>query len=95
VVGALRQGYEFTVQHPSASAKDLEQLVPALDPKLVSAQLQALLPAFRAADGRVGELDLPKLRAWAAWEARFGIVPRAPDVALAFDPSLTATPASP
>jgi ABC-type nitrate/sulfonate/bicarbonate transport system substrate-binding protein len=95
VVGALSQGYEFTVQHPSASAKNLERLVPALDPRLVSAQLQALLPAFRAADGRVGELDPAKLRAWAAWEARFGIVPRPPDVALAFDPSLTATPASP
>jgi ABC-type nitrate/sulfonate/bicarbonate transport system substrate-binding protein len=94
VVGALKQGYEFTLQHPSASAEDLEQLVPGLDPKLVSSQLQALLPAFRAADGRVGELDIAKLRAWAGWEARFGIVPRPPDVALAFDPSLTATPAS-
>ena len=94
VVAALRAGYQFTQQHPSDSAKDLERLNPALDPKLVSGQLQGLLPTFRAADGRVGELNLATLRAWAAWEARFGIVPRPPDVTRAFDPSLTATPAS-
>ncbi len=94
VVNALRDGYEFTVQHPSDSANDLERLNPALDPKLVSAQLQGLLPAFRAPDGHVGELNLATLRAWAAWEARFGIVPRPPDVTRAFDPSLTGTPAS-
>ena len=94
VVAALREGYQFTQQHPSDSANDLERLNPALDPKLVSAQLQGLLPTFRAADGRVGELNLATLRAWAAWEARFGIVPRPPDVTRAFDPSLTATPAS-
>jgi putative hydroxymethylpyrimidine transport system substrate-binding protein len=93
VVNALRQGYQFTLQHPAASAQDLERLNPGLDPKLVSAQLQGLLPAFRAADGRVGELNLATLRAWAAWEARFGIVPGPPDVAQAFDPSLTAAPA--
>jgi len=94
VVDALREGYQFTLQHPSDSAKDLEQLNPALDPKLVSAQLSGLLPAFRAADGHVGELNPATLRAWAAWEARFGIVPRPPDVSQAFDPSLTAGPAS-
>ena len=94
VVAALREGYQFTQQHPSDSANDLERLNPALDPKLVSAQLQGLLPTFRAADGRVGDLNLATLRAWAAWEARFGIVPRPPDVTRAFDPSLTAAPAS-
>jgi ABC-type nitrate/sulfonate/bicarbonate transport system substrate-binding protein len=90
VVDALRNGYRFTLQHPSESAKDLERLVPALDPKLVSTQLQALLPAFAAADGGVGELNLATLRAWASWEARFGIVPRPPNVARAFDPSFAA-----
>jgi putative hydroxymethylpyrimidine transport system substrate-binding protein len=97
VVDALREGYQFALQHPSASANDLERLNPGLDPKLVSAQLQGLLPAFRAADGNVGELNPATLRAWAAWEARFGIVPRPPDVARAFDLSLTAhvpTPAA-
>jgi ABC-type nitrate/sulfonate/bicarbonate transport system substrate-binding protein len=90
VVDALVNGYRFTLAHPSSSAKDLEQLVPGLDPKLVAVQLDGLLPAFRDADGRIGVLDLATLRAWADWEAHFGIVTRRPDVAQAFDPSFAA-----
>ena len=57
VVDALVRGYEYTLSDPGQAARDLEQQVPGLAPKLVSAQLTALLPAFRAADGRVGELN--------------------------------------
>jgi ABC-type nitrate/sulfonate/bicarbonate transport system substrate-binding protein len=85
VVSALVRGYRFALSDPAASAGDLERLVPGLDPKLVSTQLTALLPAFRAAGHRVGELDLGSLRTWARWEARFGIVPRVPDVPSTFD----------
>jgi ABC-type nitrate/sulfonate/bicarbonate transport system substrate-binding protein len=95
VVAALTRGYRFTLAKPGQSARDLEQQTAGLDPKLVSAQLAGLLPAFRAADGRVGELDVATLRRWASWEARFGIVRQPPDVALAFDPRLTAAPAQP
>jgi ABC-type nitrate/sulfonate/bicarbonate transport system substrate-binding protein len=94
VVDALVNGYRFTLAHPASSAKDLEQLVTGLDPKLVSVQLHGLLPAFQAPGQRVGELDPTRLRAWARWEARFGIVTRPPDVAQAFDSSLTAGPVS-
>ena len=90
VVDALVRGYRFTLAHPAASARDLERLVPGLDPKLVSEQLAGELPAFRGAGGRVGVLDRRVLRAWSAWEAKFGIVRRAPDVARAFDPRFTA-----
>ena len=90
VVDALVYGYEFTQFNPARSAKDLEEFAPGLDPGLVRAQLDALLPAFQAPGGHVGELDPARLRAWAAWEARFGIVARAPDVARAFDPSFAA-----
>jgi putative hydroxymethylpyrimidine transport system substrate-binding protein len=85
VVRTLVSGYDFTLRNPRRSAADLESFVPGLDPKLVAAQLSVLLPAFRAPDGKVGELGARSLRAWAAWEARFGIVPRPPDVAAAFD----------
>jgi putative hydroxymethylpyrimidine transport system substrate-binding protein len=95
VVDALVSGYDFTLSNPSRSAVDLEQFVPGLDPKLVSAQLQALLPTFRGADGRVGQLNVATLRAWAAWEARFGIVSRAPVVTRAFDPSFAANAPGP
>jgi hypothetical protein len=32
-------------------------------------------------------LDPARLRAWAAWEVKFGIVKRRPDVDATFDPS--------
>jgi putative hydroxymethylpyrimidine transport system substrate-binding protein len=87
IVRALTRGYGFTLAHPQRSAADLESQVQGLDPKLVAAELSALLPAFRAPDGRVGELDPARLRKWGAWEARFGIVSRPPDVNTMFAPS--------
>jgi putative hydroxymethylpyrimidine transport system substrate-binding protein len=85
VVRSLVAGYQFTLRHPAQSAQDLEAQVTGLDPSLVNSQLGALLPAFRAADGQVGELNLATLRRWAVWEAHFGIVRRPPDVAVTFD----------
>jgi putative hydroxymethylpyrimidine transport system substrate-binding protein len=85
MVQALVYGYEFTLENPQRSALDLEQQVAGLDPSLVSAELAGLLPAFRAPDGRVGELNTATLTAWARWETRFGIVTRPPDVAQMFD----------
>jgi putative hydroxymethylpyrimidine transport system substrate-binding protein len=84
LVKALTRGYRFTLSDPSASASDLESLVPGLDHALVKAQLNALLPAFEPP----GILRVSALRAWAAWEARFGIVSRPPDVGAMFDPSV-------
>jgi putative hydroxymethylpyrimidine transport system substrate-binding protein len=94
VVRALVRGYRVTVNDPSASAANLESRVAGLDPQLVKAELAAITPAFRAPDGRVGELDLGALRAWAAWEARFGIVRHPPDVSKTFDPQFVAGTAS-
>ena len=91
VVHALVEGYEYTLGHPRRAAADLEHEVTGLDPKLVAAQLGALLPAFRTADGRVGTLDAARLARWAAWESRFGIVSRRPDVAQTFDPRYAAS----
>jgi ABC-type nitrate/sulfonate/bicarbonate transport system substrate-binding protein len=88
VTAAVVDGYEFTLGDPQRSAFELEARVPGLDPKLVAAQLHALLPAFRARDGRPGELDPAALAAWARWETRFGIVTGRPDVSAAFDPAL-------
>jgi NitT/TauT family transport system substrate-binding protein/putative hydroxymethylpyrimidine transport system substrate-binding protein len=87
VVRALGRGYAFTLGSPARAGAALEARVPGLDRRLVSAQLQALLPALRAPDGQVGELDDRVLRAWAKWEVHFGIVQRAPDVARAFNGS--------
>jgi putative hydroxymethylpyrimidine transport system substrate-binding protein len=95
VVDALVRGYEYTLSDPGQAARDLEQQVPGLAPNLVAAQLTALLPAFRAADGHVGELSKTTLDTWAGWEARFGIVSHPPDVSTTFDPAFAANAASP
>ncbi|MDQ6818046.1 MAG: ABC transporter substrate-binding protein [Actinomycetota bacterium] len=95
VVRTLVYGYDFTISNPHRSAADLESFVPSLDPRLVAAQVSALLPAFVARDGRVGELQSAALRAWARWETRFHIVSHAPDVGKLFDSSFAAAAASP
>jgi hypothetical protein len=41
-------------------------------------------PIFVDGARRYGELDQARLRAWAAWEARFGITREPPDVAETF-----------
>ena len=90
VVSALVRGYRFTLANPRASAADLERLVPGLDRKLVAEELAVELPAFKGPRGGVGELDPRVLGAWAAWEARFGVVKHAPDLARMFDPRFVA-----
>ena len=95
VVRTLVRGYAFTLNHPAASAGDLESLVPGLDRTLVAAQLTALLPALRGPSGAVGELDPARLRSWAVWEARFGLVTKPPDVATMFDPRFAPAGRSP
>ena len=90
-VSALVRGYEFTLANPRASASELESRVTGLDPGLASAELAELLPAFRGAGGRVGTLSAARLRAWSAWEARFGIVASPPDPSATFDPAFAAS----
>lgn len=84
-VEALLDGYRFTLAHPQAAAAALERLVPGLEPKLVAEELAGELPAFTDPGGVVGELDPRVLRAWAGWEARFGIVKHPPDISRMFD----------
>jgi putative hydroxymethylpyrimidine transport system substrate-binding protein len=86
-VAALVKGYGVAVDDPAGALRDLTTAVPDLDPAEAKRQLDALGPAFER-DGRVGVLDTETLKAWATWEAEFGIVKRKPDVAAAFDQSL-------
>jgi len=88
LVRAMTGGYQLALSDLPRAATDLERQVPGLDPALVTAELRALRPAFRAPDGRLGELDPAILRRWAAWEVRFGIVKRPPAVQAMFAPSL-------
>jgi putative hydroxymethylpyrimidine transport system substrate-binding protein len=84
-VRALVRGYGLTVHDPASSLEDLESRVQGLDPAQLQAQLDALEPALSPPGGRIGGLDPQVLARWASWEARFGIVPRPPDVGRLFD----------
>jgi NitT/TauT family transport system substrate-binding protein/putative hydroxymethylpyrimidine transport system substrate-binding protein len=77
----LSRGYEFALERPSRAVGDIAAAAPGLDRSLTAAQLSALRPALRP----VGRLDPARLRAWAAWDVRFGILERRPDVNRAFD----------
>ncbi len=84
---ALERGYAVTIAQPAQSAADELARVPGLDRSLLLAELGALHGAFTAGPGRpFGAFDRTRLRAWAAWEARFGIVRRPPDIATIFPP---------
>jgi putative hydroxymethylpyrimidine transport system substrate-binding protein len=84
VVRALRRGYRQVLDDPEGGVADLTARVGGLDRRELEAQLAAVQSAFLAPDGRIGELDPRRLRAWARWEVRFGIVRRPPDVRRAF-----------
>jgi putative hydroxymethylpyrimidine transport system substrate-binding protein len=85
VVHTVVRGYDAALASPGAAQEALESRVAGLDPELVNAELAGLEPAFVGPDGRFGEFDEARLRAWARWEKRFGIVSAAPDVATMFD----------
>ena len=86
VVHTLVDGYRFVLRHPVAGEHYLESEVSGLSSSAVSEQLKVELPAFLpAGGGPYGALEPSVLRRWAAWEQRFGIVKRRPDVATMFD----------
>ena len=88
VLRALARGYRFAAGNVAFATNDLVRAQPGLDRALTESQVTTTRPAFLSARGRWGELDTATLRAWAAWEVRFGIVAHPPDVARAFDGSL-------
>jgi putative hydroxymethylpyrimidine transport system substrate-binding protein len=90
-VRALRRGYEAAIDDPASAVSALTDADATLKRPLVTRELDAVSPSFTAGARRFGELDPARLRAWAAWEQRFGIVARRPDVAAAFDPATSRT----
>jgi ABC-type nitrate/sulfonate/bicarbonate transport system substrate-binding protein len=89
-LAAIARGYQVTLADPHASTSDMVAEVPGVERGALEEQLAALHGAFARPGGRYGELDTASLREWAAWEARFGIVPKPPDVGSLFDPSVLA-----
>jgi ABC-type nitrate/sulfonate/bicarbonate transport system substrate-binding protein len=84
-VRALRRGYEVTINDPESAVSALVDAA-HVDRDETARELDAVSPAFTEGATQYGELDPAALRAWARWEARFGITRRPPDVAQAFAP---------
>jgi len=82
VVRALRLGYEQGQVDPSDAADDLVKASPGLDRSLTEAQLKAVEPAFGGR--RPGVLHEDALKAWGAWDVKYGILQRPPDIRAAF-----------
>jgi ABC-type nitrate/sulfonate/bicarbonate transport system substrate-binding protein len=84
-VSALQRGYREAYIDPDSAAQALVTAVPRLKRATVAADLDRLGPDFQGTLPTFGELDPARLRAWAAWEPRTGLVKRPPDAARAFD----------
>jgi putative hydroxymethylpyrimidine transport system substrate-binding protein len=84
-VAAIARGYAEALSDPESAVSALLDATSGLDRAAVQRELDAISPAFTAGARAFGELDPTKLRAWARWERRFGIVKREPDIGRAFD----------
>jgi ABC-type nitrate/sulfonate/bicarbonate transport system substrate-binding protein len=84
-VSALQRGYREAYIDPDSAAQALVTAVPRLKRATVAADLDRLGPDFQGTLPTFGELDPARLRAWAAWEPRTGLVKRPPDAERAFD----------
>ncbi len=88
-VAALRRGYAAALADPASAVDALVRAAPGTDRATASAEFAAVRPAFLPAGrGAFGTLDSVTLRAWAAWEARFGIVRKPPDIERLFAPQV-------
>ena len=84
-VAALQRGYREAYIDPESAVQALTTAVPSLKAPKAAADLDRLGPDFQASSQTFGELNPARLRAWAAWEPRTGLVKRPPDVARAFE----------
>jgi putative hydroxymethylpyrimidine transport system substrate-binding protein len=79
MLGAIAEGTDNALSDRDATVRRLVRASGADEP-LIRAQLKAVAPALEPPV----ELDMSALRAWARFDARFGILRRAPDVSQAF-----------
>jgi ABC-type nitrate/sulfonate/bicarbonate transport system substrate-binding protein len=84
-VAALARGYEEVIADPESGVSALLQARTGLKRVGVQREFDAVSPSFTVGARGFGELSPQRLRAWARWEQRFGLVRHKPDVGLAFD----------
>ena len=84
-VAALSRGYSEVLADPESGVSALVTATTGLKQEEVQRELDAVSPSFREGVPAFGVLSRSRLRAWAVWEQKFGLVKQLPDVARAFD----------
>jgi ABC-type nitrate/sulfonate/bicarbonate transport system substrate-binding protein len=84
-VAAIARGYAEVLADPESGVSALVTATTGLHRREVQRELDAVSPSFTAGARAFGQLDPARLRAWARWEKRMGIVKHLPNVAGAFD----------
>jgi ABC-type nitrate/sulfonate/bicarbonate transport system substrate-binding protein len=91
-IRALQRGYSEVQDDPESTVSTMTEREPDLDRAALSAQLDAVAPEFTAGADEFGQLRPAVLRAWAAWDLKFGILHKPLDVRRAFDTTLVEKP---
>jgi putative hydroxymethylpyrimidine transport system substrate-binding protein len=91
-IRALQRGYSQTQNDPESAVSSMLDAEPGLDRADLAAQLDAVAPEFTAGAAEFGQLRPAELRAWSAWDAKFGILKAPIDVRRAFDTTLVGRP---
>ena len=91
-IRALQRGYSEVQDDPESAVSTMTEREPDLDRAALSAQLDAVAPEFTAGADEFGQLRPSVLRAWAAWDLKFGILHKPLDVRHAFDTTLVEKP---
>jgi putative hydroxymethylpyrimidine transport system substrate-binding protein len=94
-IRALQRGYGEVQRDPESAVAAMRAVEPGLDADALSAQLDAVAPAFTAGAPAFGALRPSVLREWAAWDVEFGILEEPIDVSEAFDTSLVGPTSNP
>jgi putative hydroxymethylpyrimidine transport system substrate-binding protein len=87
-IRALQRGYGEAQTDPESAIATMVAAEPGLDAAALSAQFDAVAPAFTAGAKAYGQLRRPVLEQWADWDVEFGILDERPDVGAAFDTTL-------
>ncbi len=88
-VTALHDGYTAALNDDGAAIDALTAGAPGVVARQARRELRALASSFTTPAGDFGVLDPAVLARWSAWEAKFGITTRPPDVAALFAPALS------
>ena len=91
-IRALQRGYGEVQRDPESAVAAMTEAEPELDPGELTAQLDAVAPAFTEGAPAFGALRPSTLREWARWDQEFGILDGPLDGSRAFDTSLVERP---